>query len=96
MAFAQLLACICTDLMSSKDRSEQLNILLKLLRTVAAHLATEVGSWKRGLDRDNLRPDILMTSTAATPWGLSSSTAADHHEQVHQVQAPTPWSNIYG
>ena len=29
---------------------------------------------QRGLDRDKLRPDILMTSsTPATPWGLSSS-----------------------
>ena len=30
---------------------------------------------QRGLDRDKLRPDILMTSsTPATPWGLSSSS----------------------
>ena len=29
---------------------------------------------ERGLDRDKLRPDILMTSsTPSTPWGLSSS-----------------------
>ena len=41
-----------------------------------------------GLDRDKLRPDILMTSsTPATPWGLSPG---DHREQAHQVQAPTP------
>ena len=34
-----------------------------------------------------------LTFHQQCPWG---SAPADQHEQVHQVQAPTKWANIYG
>ena len=48
---------------------------------VPTHILLQEGS-----DRDKLRPDVLMTS----------SIAAVQHEQVRQVQAPTPRANIHG
>ena len=49
---------------------------------------------QRGLERDKLRPDILMTSsTPATPWGFSSSSPS----QTSTPGAGThPMGKLYG